>query len=79
MAGIHSFIYGIGGGTAVRKITVSQEAGATVTILNPPHGSAAAPVPTIVRMTAHHCRRPSGCLTSTKQLKSRLISMDVLI
>jgi hypothetical protein len=49
MAGIHSFIYGIDVDAVVRKITVSKEAGATVMLLNPPHGSAAAPVRIIVQ------------------------------
>jgi len=49
MAGIHSFIYGIDADAVVRKITVSKEAGATVMILNPPHGAAAAPVRTVVQ------------------------------
>jgi hypothetical protein len=49
MAAIHSFIYGIDWDAAVRKITVLKEAGATVMILNPAHGSADAPVRTIVQ------------------------------
>ena len=49
MAEIHSFIYGIDADAVVRKITVSKEAGATVMILNPPHGSTAAPVRSIVQ------------------------------
>jgi hypothetical protein len=49
VTGIHSYIYGIDGDAVVRKITVSKEARATVMILNPPHGSAAAPVRTIVQ------------------------------
>ena len=49
MAQIHSFIYGIDADYAVRKITVSKDDGTTVMMLNPPHGSAAAPVRTIVQ------------------------------
>lgn len=49
MTGIHSFIYGIDADAAVRKITVSKEAGATLMMVNPLHGSAAAPVRKIVQ------------------------------
>ena len=76
MAEIHSFIYGIDADATVRKITVSRDGGATHMTLNPPLGSDV--VPPSVRLsskTAYHCRRPSGCLTSTKRSKSRLISM----